>query len=143
MTETLDWRAFLQRTLAAAGTLPLVARTGASDRRGGNRVVVLGAELAGLSAAHSLMKHGYEVTVLEAQDLPVRTFETHEHTQKWVRAFGLEQVPYDTGTQAYHPQGKRFLAPTAGEPWRGDGERQAGAVPVAAGSRLGALPRLR
>ena len=47
----------------------------------------------------------------------VRIFETHEYTSEWVKAFGLELVPYDTGTRAFHLQGKRFLAPAAGEPW--------------------------
>ena len=143
MTEPIDRRAFLARTLAAAGALPLAGLAGrpaiAEAARGpGNRVVVLGAGLAGLGAAYNLMKQGYEVTVLEAQDRPggrvqtareglargghaelgaVRIFETHEYTQKWVKAFGLELVPYDTGTRAFHLQGKRFLAPAAGEPW--------------------------
>ena len=143
MTEPIDRRAFLARTLAAAGALPLAGLASrpaiAKAARGpDNRVVVLGAGLAGLGAAYNLMQQGYEVTVLEAQDRPggrvqtareglargghaelgaVRIFETHEYTQKWVKAFGLELVPYDTGTRAFHLQGKRFLAPAAGEPW--------------------------
>ena len=144
MTESIDRRAFLARTLAAAGALPLagLAASPADAKGAGNRVVVLGAGLAGLSAAYRLMQHGYEVTVLEAQDRPggrvqtaraglargghaelgaVRIFETHEHTQKWVKAFGLELVPYDGGTRAFHLQGKRFLAPASGEPWPLDG----------------------
>ena len=141
----LDRRGFLQ-TLAAVGAVSLtgLARTptGASastgDRGGGNRVVVLGAGLAGLGAAYNLMKHGYDVIVLEAQGRPggrvqtaregfergghaelgaVRIFETHEYTLKYVDEFGLELLPYDTGTRAFHMQGKRFLAPAAGEPW--------------------------
>jgi monoamine oxidase len=38
-----------------------------------------------------------------------------------VREFGLELTPYDTGTRAFHMQGKRFLPPAAGQPWPLDG----------------------
>ena len=107
-------------------------------RGGGNRVVVLGAGLAGLAAAYQLMKRGYEVTVLEAQDRPggrvltvrdgfqrgghaelgaIRIPESHAHTRKYVNEFGLELIPYDTGTRAFYLQRKRFLAPAAGTPW--------------------------
>ena len=141
MSHALDRRAAL-RVLGAAGALPLtdLARTPATAHSGGggNRVVVLGAGLAGLGAAYTLMKRGYEVTVLEAQDRPggrvqtvrdafrygghaelgaVRIFDTHEYTLKYVTEFGLELTPYDTGTRAFHLRGKRFLAPPAGEPW--------------------------
>jgi monoamine oxidase len=71
-------------------------------------VVVLGAGLAGLAAAHGLTRRGYEVVVLEAQDRPggrvqtarrpfhrgghaelgaVRIFETHHFTLKYVDEF--------------------------------------------------------
>ncbi|GLZ06791.1 hypothetical protein Acsp03_42570 [Actinomadura sp. NBRC 104412] len=101
-------------------------------------MVVLGAGLAGLGAAYSLMKRGYEVTVLEAQGRPggrvqterdafrygghaelgaVRIFDTHEYTLRYVEEFGLELTPYDTGVRAFYLRGKRFLAPEAGRPW--------------------------
>ena len=70
MTQSMDRRAFL-RALAAAGALPIIGPAGradASDRGSGRRVVVLGAGLAGLAAAHRLGRHGYEVVVLEAQE---------------------------------------------------------------------------
>ena len=115
-----------------------VSVSASGRRRGGNRVVVLGAGLAGLGAAYNLIKRGYEVTVLEAQDRPggrvltvregfrrgghaemgaIRIPESHEYTLKYVREFGLELTPYDTGTRAFYLQGKRFLAPPAGTPW--------------------------
>ena len=142
MTGRLDRRAFLQ-TMAALSAIPLadLARppspahaTGEED----NRVVVLGAGLAGLGAAYNLMKHGYDVIVLEAQDRPggrvqtaregfqrgghaelgaLRIFETHGHTLKYVNEFGLELVPYDTGNRVFFMQGKRFAPPAAGVPW--------------------------
>jgi monoamine oxidase len=145
--DSLDRRTFL-RYVAAAGAVALADRAAApspaaaASPRGGNRVVVLGAGLAGLAAAYNLMHHGYDVIVLEAQDRPggrvltvrdrfrrgghaemgaVRIPESHAHTLKYVDEFGLEITPYDTGTRAFHLQGKRFLAPPAGTPWPLDG----------------------
>lgn len=136
----MDRRAFL-RGLAAVGALPLTgharpAEATPGDR--GRRVVVLGAGLAGLGAAYRLVHHGYEVTVLEAQERPggrvltvrepfergghaelgaIRIFDTHEHTLAFVKEMGLPLRPYDSGTRAFHLQGRRFLAPPAGDPW--------------------------
>src|SRR5437588_9130099 len=50
---------------AAASAEPLALEKGTPH---GTKVVVLGAGLAGLSAAHELGKAGYDVTVLEARD---------------------------------------------------------------------------
>jgi monoamine oxidase len=142
MTDSLDRRAFLQYVaaagaLAVAGARPLPAAAAAGGG-GGGRVVVLGAGLAGLGAAYNLMRRGYEVTVLEAQDRPggrvltvrdgfhrgghaemgaIRIPESHEFTLKYVREFALGLTPYDSGTRAFHMQGKRFLAPPPGTPW--------------------------
>ncbi|TDC47715.1 FAD-dependent oxidoreductase [Jiangella ureilytica] len=141
MTHALGRRTFLQG-LGAAGALTLAGpvRSAASERggRGGRKVVVLGAGLAGLGAAYTLTKRGYDVTVLEARDRPggrvhtvrdafrrgghaelgaVRIFDTHEHTLRYVEEFGLELTPYETGTRAFHLRGRRFLAPPADEPW--------------------------
>jgi monoamine oxidase len=146
MAEPVDRRAFL-RYAAAVGALPLagLARSpvpAAADASGGARVVVLGAGLAGLGAAYELMRHGYEVTVLEAQNRPggrvetvrdgfqrgghaemgaVRILESHEYTLRYVAEFGLELTPYDVGTRAFYMQRRRFLAPPAGTPWPLDG----------------------
>ena len=49
----------------AAVAEPLAVETGAAH---GTKVVVLGAGVAGLSAAYELGKAGYHVTVLEARD---------------------------------------------------------------------------
>ena len=102
---------------------------------------MLGAGLAGLGAAYNLMRHGYDVTVLEAQDRPggrvqtvrdglqrgghaelgaIRIFDSHEYTVRYAREFGLAITPYDTGTRAFHMQGRRFLPPAAGR-WPLDG----------------------
>jgi monoamine oxidase len=148
MIDNLDRRRFLQ-TLAAMSAAPLVSLTNAPEapahdhgRGGGRRVVVLGAGLAGLGAAYNLMRHGYDVTVLDAQGRPggrvqtvrdgfrggghaelgaIRIFQSHEYVRKYVDEFGLELMPYDTGTRAFHMQGKRFLPPRGGNPWPLDG----------------------
>ncbi|NEA34922.1 NAD(P)/FAD-dependent oxidoreductase [Streptomyces sp. SID13031] len=139
--SAIDRRSFLLTAGAAAvtatGVLPATA-AGSSGSAPRQRVVVLGAGLAGLSSAYNLMKAGYDVTVLEGQDRPggrvltvrepfrkgghaemgaTRIFETHEYTQRYVRHFGLELRPYDEGQRAFFLEGKRFLAPTGGKPW--------------------------
>jgi monoamine oxidase len=143
----MDRRKFLELVAAVAAAHaagPAASQPAPStprhDRR---RVVVLGAGLAGLASAYSLMKSGYDVVVLEAQNRPggrvltvregfedggfaelgaIRIYDTHEYTQRAIAEFGLEQVPLmDTGQQAFYMQGKRFLAPGAGEPWPLDG----------------------
>ncbi|MFE6946664.1 flavin monoamine oxidase family protein [Streptomyces chartreusis] len=112
------------------------AATGGSSR--GRRVVILGAGLAGLASAYSLMLRGYEVTVLEAQDRPggrvqtvrsglargghaelggVRIYESHMYAHKYLKEFNLSLTPYETGVTAYLLQGKRFVPPPAGSPW--------------------------
>lgn len=118
---------------------PLGAATGVA-RAGGprKRVVVLGAGLAGLSSAYALSRAGYDVKLLEAQERPggrvltvregfargghaemgaVRIYDTHEWTHRYVQHFGLELAPFDSGQRAYFLEGKRFLAPTPGQPW--------------------------
>jgi monoamine oxidase len=142
MTDAVDRRTFLRLGVAASvASLAAVARAPRAfgdPPRGGRRIVVLGAGLAGLCAAYRLMRHGYEVTVLEAQERPggrvhtvraglrhgvhaemgaVRIFETHEYTMRYVNEFGLELLPYDTGTRAFHLRGRRFLPPPTGTPW--------------------------
>jgi monoamine oxidase len=144
MTPSLDRRTFLQAA-AALSAAPLASLTKPPEalahdggRGGRGRVVVLGAGLAGLGAAYNLMRQGYDVTVLEAQDRPggrvqtardgflrgghaelgaIRIFESHEHTLRYVNEFGLDLMPYDIGTRAFHMEGKRFLPPPPGEPW--------------------------
>ena len=83
------------------------------------RVVVVGAGLAGLTAAYELTQAGHDVTVLEAQGHPggrVRTLrdpladglyaelgaaripDNHEWTLKYVKLFGLPLAPFYPAT---------------------------------------------
>jgi monoamine oxidase len=139
MTARIDRRTFLALlTMAAAGAMaqPL-------PRAGGKRVVVLGAGLAGLAAAWSLMQRGYEVRVLEAQDVPggrvktirkpfknggyaeagaLRIFNNHHWTMKYIKLMGLESklVAYeDDGKHLWYLQGKRFTTPSGEWPLHG------------------------
>ena len=143
MSEHASRRRFLQFA-AAAGPALLSACVHGKDKMDGNRcngkrVVILGAGLAGLTAAYRLMSEGYEVIVLEGQDRvggrvltvrdgfaadghaemgATRIFSTHAATLKYVNRFGLGPlVPYDAGTPAFYLRGRRFVPPAAGQPW--------------------------
>lgn len=140
MTHSIDRRAFLA-LLAMAGSAAAAPRL---PTFGGKKVVVLGAGLAGLSAAWNLQKNGYDVVVLEAQDIPggrvktirkpfknggyaeagaVRIFNNHHWTQKYLKLMGLESklgaYDDDVGAHLWYLQGKRFVTP-AGD-WPLDG----------------------
>jgi len=64
----LPRREFLQRSLAGAAWLSLGSSSLASCSRGGPRVVIVGAGLAGLNAAYVLEKAGVKATVYDAAD---------------------------------------------------------------------------
>jgi len=135
----LDRRAFLT-LLSLAGSLTATAIA----RRQSGSVVVLGGGLAGLAAAWNLMQRGYDVTVLEAQDVPggrvktirepfasggyaeagaVRIPSTHAWTLKYIEMMGLESklrdYADDTGSHLWYLRGNRFITPTGA--WRLDG----------------------
>lgn len=135
MTSRIDRRTFLT-SLSLAGALA----TPAAARRQSGSVVVLGAGLAGLAAAWNLVQRGYDVTVLEAQDIPggrvktvrepfsnggyaeagaVRIPSTHAWTMKYIKTMGLESklrnYADDTGSHLWYLRGKRFITPAG--PW--------------------------
>jgi len=142
-------REFLALVAAAALPSPQVARF---ERRGATqRVMVIGAGLAGLCAAYELEALGHTVTVVEAQSHPggrVRTLREpfapglyteagaesipgiHDLTQHYARTFGLSLLPVAVaGTRAlYHVRGQRIV-PGATATWPfnlTDAERQLG-----------------
>lgn len=106
-------RAFLR--LAALGPAVLAGCSSASrDASAGKRVIVIGAGLAGLAAAHELAQAGYDVAVIEARGRPGGRVETlrepfddgqhaeagalfvpaaHVLTLRYARQFGLGLQP--------------------------------------------------
>src|SRR5262245_16337645 len=137
-------RDFLTTSAFAAAVLPFVdpfARAGdvqALTRRGpAQKVIVVGAGLAGLCAAYQLTRAGHEVLVLEAQrraggrvetlrdfaeDLCAETGATripdhHHFALKYVKEFGLELDPFlAPGAPVYHLRGQRLVVRPGDKP---------------------------
>jgi monoamine oxidase len=112
----LDRRAFIRRSAAAAlGLSATVARLPAvrvSARA--ERILVVGAGMAGLGAALELVNQGHDVTVLEARTRPggrvftmreafadglyadagaMQVYDSHQRVQRYISQFGLELDP--------------------------------------------------
>ena len=126
----LGRREFLK--LSAFGVAGLALDPKPLVRRGApRRVVILGAGLAGLSAARLLAEAGHDVVILEAQRRPggrvltlrepfsdglyaeagaARIPETHNLTLHYARLFGLELEPFlpSSGKNVVFVGGKRF-----------------------------------
>ena len=139
MAEFIDRRAFL--TLLTMAAVDAAAQP--IPRASGKRVVVLGAGLAGLAAAWNLMQRGYEVRVLEAQDIPggrvktirapfknggyaeagaLRIPNNHRYTMKYIKLMGLESklaAYQEDGKHLWYLQGKRFTTPEGEWPLEG------------------------
>jgi monoamine oxidase len=111
------------------------------SRGNGRRVVVLGAGLAGLSAAYTLMRSGFDVVVLEAQNRPggrvqtirepfvndgyaeagaLRIPDVHAHTNKYITELGLRDKLFEyneSGDRLWYLDGKRFVTPKPPAMW--------------------------
>jgi monoamine oxidase len=125
MTDALDRRTFLRRAAAgaaalSAGVVPrgLTSFVARPDRAGApQKIIVIGAGMAGLSAAQQLVENGHDVTILEARTRPggrvftmrepfadglyaeggaMQVFDSHSRVQRYIQQFGLE-------TDAIHP----------------------------------------
>ena len=101
------------------------------------RVLVLGAGVAGLSAAYELQKAGYEVTLLEGRERiggrvwsvregfedgmfaeigAVRIASTHQRVLAYAEELGLELDEFPSGDPLYFFGGQRFMK-REGEAW--------------------------
>ncbi|AHG88948.1 amine oxidase [Gemmatirosa kalamazoonensis] len=108
MTDDISRRAFLQR--AAFGAAALGLRWRAAPQK----IVVVGAGMAGLAAAYELLAAGHDVTVLEARTRPggrvltlrepfadglyaeagaMQLFDSHARALRYARLLGLELDP--------------------------------------------------
>lgn len=101
------------------------------------KILIIGAGMAGLVAAYELRKLGHDVTILEAQRRPggrvyslrdpfsdglyvevgaARIPDNHDLTLRYVREFDLPLTPfYPTGSRMYSIGGKRIRTDTGGE----------------------------
>lgn len=123
------------------GTAALLGCGTSGGNGAGQRVLVLGAGVAGLTAAYELQKAGYEVTLLEGRDRlggrvwtvresfedgyvaeigAVRIASTHHRLLAYADELGLELDEFPAGDPLYFIQGKRFMK-VADEPWPLDG----------------------
>jgi monoamine oxidase len=110
----LKRREFLKCSAAATTALlvsPLRTIADSTNPASGKKVIIIGAGLAGLSAAFELTERGYDVTILEARSRvggrvftirepfadglyaeggAMQVFDNHNWTMKYIQLFGLE-----------------------------------------------------
>jgi monoamine oxidase len=142
MTSIIRRRDFFRQIAFTGASLPLLSlatlsggKTAAGHGDRPRKVIIIGAGLAGLTAAYELKQMGHEVTILEARLRPggrvytlretfsegmyaeagaARIPDTHGWTLKYVRRFGLPLEPFspDRGTKLAFIGGKRIrIAP--------------------------------
>jgi len=135
MKKYIGRREFLKRSGLAAAALGSWSLAGVPFSRAGgkgSRVIILGAGLAGLTAALELQKNGYDITLIEAQQRPggrVHTLRSpfddglcgeagatripgnHDLTHEYCRMFDLPLVPFRRSgpSTVYYLSGKRLI----------------------------------
>ncbi len=150
MTALLSRRSLFQLSAAAWAssallpTVPAIAWTNSAKKT----VLVLGAGMAGLTAALALLRRGHSVTVIEYQDrvggrlqsLPLKSGQFSElggghfrsnmpYTLNYIRAFGLPVLSVNDGLPRYMFDGKTGMAADpASWPWDLTGEERSVSV---------------
>lgn len=139
MTNKFDRRAFIRNGLLSTAAVTLIgpqafAAEGGEIKRSGpaKKIIIIGAGLAGLSAAYELTQAGHEVTVLEARPRPggrvftmrgqfadglyaeagaTNVFDNHAWTLKYIKLMGLtlDPEPSFAGASIYYMHGKRIV----------------------------------
>jgi monoamine oxidase len=138
VSDALDRRNFLRHAVAGVAVLSggsVVPRLssfglGPTRRVAPQKVIVIGAGMAGLSAALELIAGGHDVTVLEARTRPggrvytmrepfadglyaeggaMQVFDSHSRVQRYIRELGLDIDPIRPApaTSITHVMGKR------------------------------------
>lgn len=134
MKIAMNRRNFLKQTGFAAAALslsPLASSVGVAKPSNRKKVIVIGAGLAGLSAAYELLQTGHDVTILEARARAggrvftirepfaeglyaeggaMQVPDSHHWTMKYVKLLGLELDLIQPATRAsvLYLRGKRF-----------------------------------
>jgi len=105
--------AAVYNTMAAMGLLPVPAYAGppqlAPDSGRGVRVVILGAGIAGLTAAYELGNAGYECIVLEARDRPGGRAWTLRGGDRVEETDSVQTVAWGRGEHLYFNAGPARL----------------------------------
>ncbi|MFN0107248.1 MAG: flavin monoamine oxidase family protein [Blastocatellia bacterium] len=134
MLEAINRRLFLKRSLATAAFSTFQPDLSLAFKRTSavKKVIVIGAGLAGMSAAYELIQAGHEVTVLEARarsggrvwtlrdEFPegmyaeagaTNVFDNHEWTMKYIKLLGVAVDPMEStsGAAVFHVRGKRLV----------------------------------
>ena len=107
-------REFVRRSAIGLSALALPRSITRLGERAPQKIIVVGAGMAGLGAAFELIALGHDVTILEARTRPggrvftirepfadglyaeggaMQVFDTHERAQRYIKQFGLEIDP--------------------------------------------------
>src|SRR5215510_12301688 len=111
MSGALDRRTFLERASVGLSALAIAPRIASARSQ---RVLIVGAGMAGLSTGLQLVASGHDITILEARTRPggrvytlrepfadglyaeagaMQVFDSHTRAQRYIQELGLEIDP--------------------------------------------------